>query len=174
MSGRANGEDHEPAPAAKHAARARCSDSAFIRSSSIRQMSAGLRSAKRSPPRSVAPGAPGHIAGYLRQPSTHRFMHATQHRPNASSSMRAPLCVGKSIRPSAGSPCRQGKTPGSLTGKDLPVRLPADIPVGGKRVYLVLTISMASAGSAWRVRPSRRFLVEGTSLICALRGAPPS
>jgi hypothetical protein len=36
------------------------------------------------------PRAPGHIAGSLRQSSAQRFMHATQHRPNASSSM--PLC----------------------------------------------------------------------------------
>jgi len=39
----------------------------------------------------------------VRQSSAQRFMHATQHRPN-SSSMRAPLCVDKSIRPSADPP----------------------------------------------------------------------
>ncbi len=54
--------------------------------------------------RGASPRAPGHIAGSLRQPSAQRFMHATQHRPNASSSMRAPLCVDKSIRPSADPP----------------------------------------------------------------------
>jgi hypothetical protein len=62
----------------------------YSHSTGSMSMSAGLHSAGRSPTRSVAPGAPGHIAGSLRQPSTHRFMHATQHRPNASSSMRAP------------------------------------------------------------------------------------
>jgi len=40
-------------------------------------MSAGLHSAGRSSSHSVAPGAPGHIAGSLRQPSAQRFMHAT-------------------------------------------------------------------------------------------------
>jgi len=40
-------------------------------------MSAGLRSAGRSPTRSVAPGAPGHIAGSLRRSSAQRFVHAT-------------------------------------------------------------------------------------------------
>jgi len=64
--------------------------------------SAGLRSAGRSPPHSVAPGRQG-ISRSLRRSSAQRFMHATQHRPN-SSSMRAPLCVDKSIRPSADPP----------------------------------------------------------------------
>ncbi|MFP3252424.1 MAG: hypothetical protein RXO32_11945 [Thermoproteus sp.] len=64
------------------------------------------------------------------------------------SSMRLQHYINKLIRPSADPPT--GKVPGSLTGKNLPVRFPVDIPVEGRKriTSFPLTISMASAGSA--------------------------